>query len=378
MIRESPKIACVLLVTLLFMSFLPGCNRKPTKGENGEDQTFGDDLIVFVSDRLPPHDSSLFVMKSDGTILNRFWGYDFEVWRTPLLSPGGDRIAVTVGHEESSWPMIVNTDGSGAYELAEGIWFGGVYVGGWMPDGEKLVYHAAAYNADTAEIGVFMINPDGSGKLKLDQGYDPRVCGHDKVVYTRHDGIFIISIDGEGRRRLQETLPGVYVYKPVGSPDGKKVVFCRAVTLPSSNPVKKEYWLEIINSDSSGHARLAQFAEIPTFTDIEFSPEGERVSLLIGSSWSVGEIYVINIDGSGLRPLTNNTAHPYGHARWSPDGSRIVYTSVKDGNREIYTVTAQGTPVMRNLTNNPSFDLKPDWCRCNVDSRRAEVGRRGD
>jgi Tol biopolymer transport system component len=361
MIRESPRSAWVLLVTVLLVSFLPGCSRKPTKGENGEDQTYGDDPIVFVSDRPAAHDSLLYLMQPDGTILRRFWGNDLERWRTPLLSPSRDKIAITVGYPESSWPMIVNTDGSGAHTLVDGVWDGDVYVGDWMPDGESLVYHVQIHHGDTAEIGVFMINPDGSGKLKLDQGYDPRVCGNDKVVYTRSDGIFIIGINGDGRKRLQETLPGVYVYKPVGSPDGEKVVFCRAVTLPSSDPPEKEYWLEIINSDSSGHARLAQFAETPTFTDIEFSPEGERVSVLIGFSWWVGEIYVVNIDGSGLRPLTNNTAHPYGHARWSPDGSRIVCTSVKDGNAEIYAVTTQGTPVMRNLTNSPSFDFKPDW-----------------
>lgn len=361
MIRESPKIAYLLLLAALLMSLLPGCSRKPTRGQDGEDQTNGEELIVFVSNRSPTIDRPLFLMRSDGTVLRRFGGWDFFGWRTPLLSPDGGKIAITVGHEESSWPMIVNTDGSGKHTLVEEIWFGDILVGDWLPDGEKLVYHVTAYDVDTAETGVFMIDPDGSGRLKLDQGYDPRLCGHDKVVYTRHDGIFIIGIDGEGRKRLQATLPGVYVYKPVGSPDGKKVVFCRAVTLPSSDPPEKEYWLEIINPDSSEHAQLAQFAEIPTFTEIEFSPDSRRILFLIGSSWRVGEIYVVNIDGSGLRPLTNNTAYPYGHARWSPDGRRIAFTSLRGGNSEVYTVNTHGTPVMRNLTNNPASDGQPDW-----------------
>ena len=107
-------------------------------------------------------------------------------------------------------------------------------------------------------------------------------------------------------------------------------------------------------------SKLAEMSGIFSFAEIEFSPDSKRIMFLAVGETSA-EIYVVNIDGSGLRPLTNNTAHPYGHARWSPDGTRIVFTSTKDGNREIYTVNTYGPPLMKRLTNNLADDCNPDW-----------------
>ncbi len=45
---------------------------------------------------------------------------------------------------------------------------------------------------------------------------------------------------------------------------------------------------------------------------------------------------------------------------WSPDGTKIAFTSKRDGNPEIYTMNADGSGVRR-LTNNPRDDSDPDW-----------------
>jgi Tol biopolymer transport system component len=42
----------------------------------------------------------------------------------------------------------------------------------------------------------------------------------------------------------------------------------------------------------------------------------------------------------------------------SPDGSKIVFTSLKDGDLEIYTMNADGTDVRR-LTHTPGYDGGP-------------------
>jgi TolB protein len=45
---------------------------------------------------------------------------------------------------------------------------------------------------------------------------------------------------------------------------------------------------------------------------------------------------------------------------WSPDGSKIAFTSNRDGNPEIYVVNRDGTG-MRRLTNSPAIDVTPTW-----------------
>jgi len=55
-------------------------------------------------------------------------------------------------------------------------------------------------------------------------------------------------------------------------------------------------------------------------------------------------------DGSGLTNLTNNPAGD-GQPVWSPDGSKILFVSDRDGNDEIYVMKADGSDPT-NLTDN--------------------------
>lgn len=71
------------------------------------------------------------------------------------------------------------------------------------------------------------------------------------------------------------------------------------------------------------------------------------------------EIYTMNMDGSDQKRVTNNTFYD-GDATWSPDGSKIAFVSDRDGNFEIYIMNADGTNVTR-ITNNPSGDNSPTW-----------------
>ncbi|HEY7700115.1 MAG TPA: hypothetical protein VIE88_16945 [Vicinamibacteria bacterium] len=45
---------------------------------------------------------------------------------------------------------------------------------------------------------------------------------------------------------------------------------------------------------------------------------------------------------------------------WSPDGSRIAFSSSKDGNPEIYVMDRDGSRVER-LTDHPGIDVSPTW-----------------
>jgi TolB protein len=71
------------------------------------------------------------------------------------------------------------------------------------------------------------------------------------------------------------------------------------------------------------------------------------------------DIYTANRDGTGLQRLTNYDVYT-AEGVLSPDGRRIVFTSLKDGDLEIYTMNVDGTDVRR-LTTTPGYDGGPWW-----------------
>ena len=74
-------------------------------------------------------------------------------------------------------------------------------------------------------------------------------------------------------------------------------------------------------------------------------------------------LFTMKADGSGVKQLTFNPGRDFAPA-WSGDGSRIAFTSDRDGptplNFEIYAMDATGGSQLR-LTNDPGFDNDATW-----------------
>nr|NQU89009.1 PD40 domain-containing protein [Bacteroidota bacterium] len=67
----------------------------------------------------------------------------------------------------------------------------------------------------------------------------------------------------------------------------------------------------------------------------------------------------MNADGENQTGLTTNPAMDTG-PDWSPDGSMIAFTSFRDGNFEIYTMTSEGSDQQR-LTYTDVHAFHPAW-----------------
>ena len=77
----------------------------------------------------------------------------------------------------------------------------------------------------------------------------------------------------------------------------------------------------------------------------------------MGYVWPVYETYDVfasNLDGSGLRQLTTEEGYD-AEATFSPAGDRIVFTSARDGDLELYSMAPDGSDVIR-LTDRPGYD----------------------
>ena len=67
----------------------------------------------------------------------------------------------------------------------------------------------------------------------------------------------------------------------------------------------------------------------------------------------------MDADGSNQTRLTNNQASDF-FPSFSPDGSKIAFTSNRDGSYEIYVMNADGSNQTR-LTNDPADDDDPSF-----------------
>ena len=137
----------------------------------------------------------------------------------------------------------------------------------------------------------------------------------------------------------------------VWSPDGKRIAFVRA------------WQVYVMNADGSKQRRLT--LDGPRNLSPSWSPDGQKIAFDRRLGWrqpkyrhgnrdyygdyraSVYEVHVINADGNGQTRLTRG-AEPL----WSPDGRRIAFRSVRDG--EIYVMNADGSR-QRNVSRNPAY-----------------------
>ncbi|GIV85770.1 MAG: hypothetical protein KatS3mg052_2777 [Candidatus Roseilinea sp.] len=92
----------------------------------------------------------------------------------------------------------------------------------------------------------------------------------------------------------------------------------------------------------------------------EWSPDGSKV-LFSSNVEGFAQIYVVDLDGTSPQPLTEPTANSF-FASWSPDGRRIAFTSDRsgEGDNEIFVMNSDGSAAQQ-ITNNAFDDAAPSW-----------------
>ena len=88
-----------------------------------------------------------------------------------------------------------------------------------------------------------------------------------------------------------------------------------------------------------------------------WSPDGSRLVFLSGREGNSG-IYVMDVDGQNQTRLTDYDG--WDAPVWSPDGSRLAFASNRDGDFEIYVMDADGQNQTR-LTDSDGWDTSPSW-----------------
>ena len=112
--------------------------------------------------------------------------------------------------------------------------------------------------------------------------------------------------------------------------------------------------LYLMNADDTNIKRLTTGADVFLYS---WSPDGRRLIYdSIPTTESLG-IFAINDDGDwNITVLEGDDAAP----AWSPDGEKIAFSSLRDGDTNIYVMDIDGGNQTR-LTDDPANDKRPAW-----------------
>jgi TolB protein len=231
-----------------------------------------------------------------------------------------------------------------------------------------IAVFAVAFGASVAYFRITdgtVARSAGADQAPRPSGNAPGVAtggGRLLVALRTGDGVYgylaSVRVDGSELRSVTKPQTGdikVAVAAPAVSPDGRLVAFHRAVAAPD-RPVPP--FVYIIGMDGSGLRRLTEGRE----TEIEpaWSPDGTKIAFAREVD---GAFDLFVWSASGLTRLTDTAADELGPA-WSPDGTRIAFArydqGVDTGSADLWIASADGTAEMPILESNRD-ESTPAW-----------------
>ena len=242
----------------------------------------------------------------------------------PAISQQGDQIVVTTRKEKRFDSLaLMKADGS-EQKIVLTNKDGFVLAPSWSPDGKRIAFSQGMY---------FRSGPHPLGQVSL--------------INSDGTGLQSISVDG--------TNSGF----PSWSPDGQKLVY------------EQDGHLVVLETGTNQRTNLttpgAQRDNFP-----KWSPRGDWIAFTSDRDGDEQfRIYLIRPDGTDLHKLTDSPGDA--HCSWSPDGKSLVFASARMGFKDERALSKDGQPYgelfvirvdgtgLRQLTDNQWEDGTPIW-----------------
>ena len=236
------------------------------------------------------------------------------------------------------------------------------YYGSLAPEGLSLIF--SSYR----EKGVYEIYEDGwregiPSQSQFNQLTDrlgvsnaPEISPDGKqIIFARHvpetglDEIWLMHRNGTRQHRLIDTKG----WDPTWSPDGKQVLFA------SDRGGSTQLW--VVGVDGTSLRKVSDLPAIRGRSD--WSPDGRYIVTDSGGSWE-HEVYLMNSDGSNAHRISPPGGNSQG-ASFSPDSEWVAFTAYFDhpadpDGCEIYIMRIDGSDLRR-MTDNTVCDYQPRW-----------------
>lgn len=199
----------------------------------------------------------------------------------------------------------------------------------WSPDGKQIAF---ASGPDMRTLNAYVMNLDGR---------DRKVIAPGVIQSWSADGAYInlgskvLHLEAGEESEIEdengEVLSGIF------SPDWSKIAYSK----------QEGDFLNLYIYDRATKTRQ-QITEQVNAVSPEWSFDSQKVvfAAYLGGGWETSEIFVVNADGTDLKQVTHDGGNAWKPA-WSPDGSRILFSSDKDNKQYpyLYVMNENGSHV---------------------------------
>ncbi len=267
-----------------------------------------------------------------GDIVNNEWVY----FSDPNIGNGGESLFVT--HREDD----TLNDFYKILELPIGA--DPITVFGFGRVESPQVLGLLSYVPQHFAIGLIEGTDYAQNSIIINSAYKDYVITKNSVEQNNTNG-------NNNTNDVQITFDNSHNRQPVWSPDSQWIAFS------SDRSGDWDIWKTSINGESAGLKQLTSYGGF----DLEPSWfPNNRILYARGSGQGFEDVYVMNDDGTNIVRLTNQTDFDE-YADWSPDGTKIVYTSVggnPGGAKQIWIMNTDGTN--KHKINN-EYGIQPAW-----------------
>ena len=284
----------------------------------------------------------------------------------PSWSSAGTRIAWVRERAGRGEIWVMAADGRGQRRLVSGK---DAQNPSWSPDGKRVAFWDARKNV------VYTVSSTAGGSERLTGGRHPAWSPDGKRIMLERDidGASTLMLYDLASRTARSLLaePEDDDSWPAWSPDGKRVAFERY----DYETDTKDLW--VVGADGKGARSV--LATAADEMNPQFTPDGTRLTFTSDRE-SNADIAVANADGTDERFIVTGTAWSHDPS-WSPDGTALVFTSDGPGSspsvlsraRAAAPVEASATTNwdiyrvqadgtgLKRLTKSPADDGSPAW-----------------